>query len=274
MKRFTDTEIWDKEWFMSLSPKLKLLIKFIHSKCDAAGVWAPNFTLATAYIGEHVSYADLSMFGNQLEILPDGKIFVSEFIVFQYGVLTEKCMPHRKVIQLLKKHGLYERVSNISERVSEKVERVSDRVSDTLEDKEEDKDNNTGNTVTDNTCVITQGGENHFSDEPPLFHPAQIPAIAPFQHVNDLAKSYLTESAYSAAREQLCMSLFLKPDDLESLLMSFNGAQIAQTKHMRQLPEYISHFRNWAQKQPKKQGLQKSAKTADQIIAERNKSIR
>ena len=31
-KRFTDTELWDKEWFMKLSPKLKCLVKLVRDK--------------------------------------------------------------------------------------------------------------------------------------------------------------------------------------------------------------------------------------------------
>ena len=109
-KRFTDTEIWDREWFMALTSKHKLLIKYLFDKCDAAGVWQPNWNLATMYVGEKVSAGDLSVFKKHIDILPDGKIFVVDFIEFQYGELTEKCAPHKKIIGLLKKYGLYERV--------------------------------------------------------------------------------------------------------------------------------------------------------------------
>jgi hypothetical protein len=109
-KRFTDTEIWDKEWFMQLSLKHKCLIRYLFDKCDAAGIWQPNWHLASTYVGEKVSAADLPVFKKHIELLPDGKIFVVDFIQFQYGVLTETCAPHRKIIAMLKKSGLYERV--------------------------------------------------------------------------------------------------------------------------------------------------------------------
>lgn len=109
-KRFTDTEIWDKEWFMALSPKEKCLVKFIFDKCDVAGIWSPNWVLASACVGEQVGLTDLEKFSYRLEFLGE-KIFVADFIEFQYGELSDKCIPHKKVIAILKKYGLFERVS-------------------------------------------------------------------------------------------------------------------------------------------------------------------
>lgn len=110
MKRFTDTEIWDKEWFMLLSPKHKCLMKYLHDKCDSAGIWSPNWTLASTCIREVVTADDIASLGDQVELMDNGKVFIPSFIEFQYGQLSEACKPHLKVISLLKKHSLYERV--------------------------------------------------------------------------------------------------------------------------------------------------------------------
>ncbi len=53
-KRFVDTDIWEKEWFMSCTPTEKCLVKYVRDKCDLAGIWKPNFTLATYVIGSKV----------------------------------------------------------------------------------------------------------------------------------------------------------------------------------------------------------------------------
>lgn len=107
-KRFSDTEIWDKQWFMALSPKLKCLVNFIRAKCDVAGIWQPNWMLAKTYIGEKVDETDLLKIdsGKQFKKLPAGEFFCIGFINFQYGELSEKCHPHRKIIALLKKYQL------------------------------------------------------------------------------------------------------------------------------------------------------------------------
>ena len=75
-KRFVDTDIWEKEWFMSCTPTEKCLVKYVRDKCDLAGIWKPNFTLATYVIGSKVDEEILLNIdnGNQFERLQDGKI--------------------------------------------------------------------------------------------------------------------------------------------------------------------------------------------------------
>ena len=106
-KRFTDTDLWDKEWFMNLPPKLKCLVKYVRDKCDIAGFWSPNWRLASMHIGEDVTETDLLSidYGQQFEKTPDGKISCIGFINFQYGeTLSEKSPVHRKVQAILEKN--------------------------------------------------------------------------------------------------------------------------------------------------------------------------
>lgn len=110
-KRFCDTELSDKEWFMHLSCRLKCAVRYLFDKCDNAGVWTPNYTLAAVYVGEPFLEIELLEIdgGNQFEKFGN-KIFIPGFIEFQYGRLSENCMPHKPIIQKLIKYGLYERV--------------------------------------------------------------------------------------------------------------------------------------------------------------------
>lgn len=107
-KRLTDTDIWDKEWFMKLSPKLKCLVKFVRDKCDLAGVWNPNWTLTNLYIGDKCNEQELLSIdnGNQFHKLESGKIFCIDFITFQNGILNEKSPIHIKIHSLLKQHSI------------------------------------------------------------------------------------------------------------------------------------------------------------------------
>lgn len=125
-KRFTDTQIWEKEWFMALSPRLKCLWRYLTERCDQSGVWEPNWALASLYIGEVVATADLKNFGHHIEILQNGKIFIPDFINFQYGALSEKSPAHKPVFRAISKNNLSNRVFN--------------RVSNTLQEKEEEKE--------------------------------------------------------------------------------------------------------------------------------------
>ncbi len=105
-KRFTDTDIWDKEWFMTLPVHHKLLIQLLYTKCDAAGVWTPNWALASMYIGVKVTVDDLKVLSDQVEVLNSDKIFIPGFIKFQYGKLSKDCKPHIPVYRLLEKHNI------------------------------------------------------------------------------------------------------------------------------------------------------------------------
>lgn len=114
-KRFCDTSLWDKEWFQCLSLINKVFLKYIFENCDCAGVWEPNYRMASFIIGESVTehnVEEINRINNLFEKLENGKIFINNFVNFQYGKLSEKCNPHKSIIKLLQKHGLYERVVN------------------------------------------------------------------------------------------------------------------------------------------------------------------
>lgn len=143
-KRFTDTEIWDKEWFMSLSPKHKCLVRFLFDKCDAAGVWSANWMLASQYIGEKVTEEDLKFIDERVQKIAPGKFFVVDFIEFQYGTLSENCKPHIKIIALLKKYELLERVSI---GYTNPIQRVEDKDKEKEQEKEEDEGGAGGNEI-------------------------------------------------------------------------------------------------------------------------------
>lgn len=138
-KRFCDTEIWQKEWFQELSLKQKVLLKYIFENCDAAGIWEINFRLASFIIGETISKDDILAINSkkkQFDFLSDSKIFVIDFIKFQYGVLSENCKPHKSIIEKLKNYGLYQRVS---EGYTKGIQTLEEKEQE--QDKEKEKDN-------------------------------------------------------------------------------------------------------------------------------------
>ncbi len=107
MKRFTETDKWRDSWFRKLRPISKLAFYYIIDNCDAAGVWDPDFDLADFAIGEKVDWISvLPDFGERVEVLRNGKWYLTKFIEFQYGDLVEECRPHAKVLQLLRGHGI------------------------------------------------------------------------------------------------------------------------------------------------------------------------
>ena len=118
-KRFTDTDIWEKEWFMSLPPTEKCLVKYVRDKCDLAGIWKPNYTLASYVIGDKVDEKRLVSIdnGKQFEALNDGKILCIDFVRFQYGTELNPSSPiHRKVIDILSRYDIEHETKNVTAR--------------------------------------------------------------------------------------------------------------------------------------------------------------
>lgn len=126
MKRFTDTAIWQDEWFMNLSPDYKLAFMFIKDNCDCAGVYKPNKRLAELMIGIPIEWEDfLNSCDGRIKLVQGGYWWITKFVDFQYGTLSENCKPHIKVIETLKKYNLYKGYT---------------KGNNTLEEKEEDKE--------------------------------------------------------------------------------------------------------------------------------------
>ena len=118
MKRFEDTELWDKDWFQSLGPNDKLAFMYVKDKCDPVGVWSQSRKIAEAYLGFEVDWDSLpSKVNGNIEVLDDGKWFLPFFCLFQYPGLaayfktgTTESKPLLFYVSLLQKHGLLERV--------------------------------------------------------------------------------------------------------------------------------------------------------------------
>ena len=139
-KRFVDTEIWNKAWYQELTLKEKILVKYIFEQCDCAGVWDINFRLASFIIGETVSYEDIENINTKnllFEIFDNDKIFVIDFIKFQYGTLSENCKPHKPIIEKLKKYNLFERVSK---GYPKGMDTLEEKEKEQLIEKEKDKE--------------------------------------------------------------------------------------------------------------------------------------
>jgi hypothetical protein len=143
-KRFVDTEIWNKSWYQELTLKEKLLVKYIFENCDCAGVWDINFRLASFIIGESITKEDVEEINKKnrlFDTFNDDKIFVIDFIKFQYGTLSENCKPHKPIIEKLKKYNLFERVSKgYSKGIETLEEKEKEKEKEIEQEKERKKD--------------------------------------------------------------------------------------------------------------------------------------
>jgi hypothetical protein len=139
-KRFTDTDKWKKPLIRSLEAPYKLLWLYILDDCDHAGIWQVDLDVASIRVGAPITIDIMkSNFGEHLVFFDeDSKIFVPDFIEFQYGILNESNRVHQSVIALLSKYGLgaYKPLTSPLQGAKDK-----DKDKDKDKNKEKDKDN-------------------------------------------------------------------------------------------------------------------------------------
>ena len=136
-KRFTDTDKWKKEWFQSLSPKMKCAWIYILDNCDHAGVWSINEKLLSFQVGQRITIKEiLSHFGDKVRLI-DNKLIIDEFVSFQYGKLDPfKNNVHASVFNIL------ENLKNPTphEGFTNPLRGDQDKDKDKEKDKDKDKD--------------------------------------------------------------------------------------------------------------------------------------
>jgi hypothetical protein len=108
-KRLTDTGIWNKDWFLDLTDKQKLLVKFLFDNCDCAGIYEISYRNLKNCFNEEITKEDFLKI-KQIKFLSETKIFIEDFIFFQYGItienLNEKNRVHKGIIKSLEKNGV------------------------------------------------------------------------------------------------------------------------------------------------------------------------
>ncbi len=123
-KIYSDSEIWNKEWYLKYSLKLRMLLKYIFDNAHTSGVFEPNYIMLSFYMGDTVTKDDILEIqriyqeyeckknpdASLIEELPDGKFWVVGMAYFQCGALSQNTPAHKKIIETLLNYGLLERV--------------------------------------------------------------------------------------------------------------------------------------------------------------------
>ena len=110
-KRLTDTEIWNKDWFLDLTDKQKLLIKFLFDNCDCAGFYEISWRIIRMSFSSEITIEDFKNL-KQIRFVNDNTIYIEDFINFQYGIKSHKDLNpnnnvHKGIINRLKKYNCY-----------------------------------------------------------------------------------------------------------------------------------------------------------------------
>ena len=110
-KRFSDGDIWQKDWFLNLDDKQKLLTKFLFDNCDCAGVYEISWRMLKIFFTSEITREDFEKI-KQVKFLDDNTIFIEDFILFQCSIssineLNPNNNAHKGIIKILKKYNLY-----------------------------------------------------------------------------------------------------------------------------------------------------------------------
>jgi len=122
-KRFSETKIWEDEWYQSLPTKWKIVWKYLCDKCDEAGIWKPNFKLADFQINEKIKWDEATRWLNngKIRVVITEKAWVlKDFVPFQYGeaVYTSQHGFHKKIRSMLSRYP----IDTLCNRVQEEEE--------------------------------------------------------------------------------------------------------------------------------------------------------
>lgn len=101
---------WKKRWFKDLGPRGRDIWNWLlDSVYETYGVWEIDLRDIEYILGYKVTMEEIrTVFGPRIHEFGNGKLFIPEAIVFQYGELSDACNPHKPVLRELRRLGLYE----------------------------------------------------------------------------------------------------------------------------------------------------------------------
>lgn len=136
VKRFCDTDIWQKEWFLNLSAVERQLFLYIKDNCDCAGFYVPNYAMLSFVMGQKITKEDFKNL-KQVVFVDEDVIFIEDFIKFQYNVFIEELNPkysvHRGIIKRLNKYGIF---GTLTKQLRNTYSSIQDK--DKVKDKDKD----------------------------------------------------------------------------------------------------------------------------------------
>jgi hypothetical protein len=101
-KRFTDTEKWKDDWFLSLSNDEKVAWFWLLDNCNHAGICKPSIGLLNFMCRTNYTEDQLIQIMDGRVVKFDGMWFIPKFLKFQYGTLVSNMPAVKSVVKELK----------------------------------------------------------------------------------------------------------------------------------------------------------------------------
>ena len=131
--RFSDSNLWNRDWFLDLEGKFQLFAVFLRDHCDCSGIWNPafkRFEQSTKFRIIGAEYlAAVNKDKERVFVLKNGKWWIAGFIEDQNKtlLLDPKYNPHKGILNSLDfneapylSYGYNLRVSDVPSRLQGK----------------------------------------------------------------------------------------------------------------------------------------------------------
>lgn len=120
-KRFTDTEIWNEDWFIDMTNDHKLFWIYLKDACNYAGIWRVNkkqFEFVTGIkIDLEKFYSIINVGKQRIKKIGADKWFLTQFILFQNGsTLNGNNNAHYGILKELNNYGIDTCIFEVKER--------------------------------------------------------------------------------------------------------------------------------------------------------------
>jgi hypothetical protein len=105
-KRFTDTEKWNDDWYISLTNDYRIIWQWLIDNCNHAGICKRSIRLLNLMCNTNISEQDLIEKMEGRVIIANNNWFIPKFLKFQYANLHSERNVIKSVVAELEKHDL------------------------------------------------------------------------------------------------------------------------------------------------------------------------
>ena len=155
-KRFTDTDKWKDDWYLSLNNDYRLIWLWLLDNCNHAGLCKRSITLLNMMCNTKITEEDLlEVFKDRILIYQD-YWFITKFIFFQYGndFITSNSKAVKSALKSMIQFGIVEESVNgdirftiplpnpyltLTQPLHKSINTIKDKAMDKDKDKDKDK---------------------------------------------------------------------------------------------------------------------------------------
>jgi len=224
-KRFTDSEKWNDDWYLSLSNDYRIVWQWLLDNCNHAGVCKRSINILNRDCNTCISEAELLAIMQGRIVVSDTIWFIPKFLKFQYPNLRSNKPVIISVVKELYKYNL---AAMIPESFG------NDYI--IIKDKDKDKDKNVSNEP-----IVSS-----IPDSSLPFHPlnSTLPPISPYLTIEENKRQALLDTSPNGFVETHFRS-GIKQELLARWMEAFNKRLSYDGSGLKQAKDYRFHFANW-----------------------------